>query len=1225
MGKADVNDVITYTFTVKNTGKVTLKNVTVSDPLANLSTISPASAASLAPGASATFTATYTVVQTDVDRGSVENVATVNGKGPDGTTTVPPVESTPEDPANPGSGDPDPGKTPGDPTVVEADDTASYTLVKGAKLTTDNGTVGKADVNDVITYTFTVKNTGKVTLKNVTVSDPLANLSTISPASAASLAPGASATFTATYTVVQTDVDRGSVENVATVNGKGPDGTTTVPPVESTPEDPANPGSGDPDPGKTPGDPTVVEADDTASYTLVKGAELTTDNGTVGKADVNDVITYTFTVKNTGKVTLKNVTVSDPLANLSAISPASAASLAPGATATFTATYRVVQTDVDRGSVENVATVNGKGPDGTTTVPPVESTPEDPNNPGTPDPGKTPGDPTTVEADDAGELKVVKTSLPVTGFLHAGDKIEYLIEVSNTGKVTLFDVVVTDANADVKNVGTIAKLEVGKTVQLTAFHTITQADMIKGFVSNIAKAEGKDPKDNPVTGESTSGNTPNPGDPTDPNCADCTITPLPWVPIEAVVDTPPAINGKDGGQTPNVLDNDKLNNKPVDPKDVVITVEKPADPKTPGVPVPTLDPKTGVVTVGPETPAGEYEITYKICEVLNPNNCSTTTVTIVVEAPLIEAVVDTPPAINGKDGGKTPNVLDNDKLNNTPVDPKDVVITVEKPADPKTPGAPVPTLDPKTGVVTVDPETPAGEYEITYKICEVLNPNNCSTTTVTIVVDAPPIEAVVDTPPAINGKDGGQTPNVLDNDKLNNKPVDPKDVVVTVEKPADPKTPGAAVPTLDPKTGIVTVAPGTPAGEYEITYKICEVLNPNNCSTTTVSIVVEAAPIEAVVDTPPAINGKDGGQTPNVLDNDKLNNKPVDPKDVVVTVEKPADPKTPGAAVPTLDPSTGIVTVAPGTPAGEYEITYKICEVLNPNNCSTTTVTIVVEAAPIEAVVDTPPAINGKDGGQTPSVLDNDKLNGKPVNPKDVVLTPGVSPENGIVMNPDGTITVGPETPAGTYEYPYTICEVLNPKNCNSTTVTIVVEAPAMEANDDNFEVEWNKKTVTVTESVLTNDRYNKGAVNLEEVTLKPGVPSHSGLNMNPDGTINIAAGTRPGTYEYPYTICDKLNPDVCKDAIATIVITSELHIPNIFTPNGDGYNEKFEIIGSEGFDRISVTIVNRWGNEVYRNANYNNNWAGEGLNDGTYYYIIETTKGSAQQVHKGWVLIKRN
>lgn len=85
------------------------------------------------------------------------------------------------------------------------------------------------------------------------------------------------------------------------------------------------------------------------------------------------------------------------------------------------------------------------------------------------------------------------------------------------------------------------------------------------------------------------------------------------------------------------------------------------------------------------------------------------------------------------------------------------------------------------------------------------------------------------------------------------------------------------------------------------------------------------------------------------------------------------------------------------------------------------------------------------------------------------------------------------------------------------------------------------------------------------------------------------------------------------------------LHIPNVFTPNGDGQNDKFEIEGIERFDRVEMTIINRWGNEVYRNSRYDNNWVGEGLNEGTYYYIIETHKGSTKQLHKGWVLIKRN
>ena len=44
-------------------------------------------------------------------------------------------------------------------------------------------------------------------------------------------------------------------------------------------------------------------------------------------------------------------------------------------------------------------------------------------------------------------------------------------------------------------------------------------------------------------------------------------------------------------------------------------------------------------------------------------------------------------------------------------------------------------------------------------------------------------------------------------------------------------------------------------------------------------------------------------------------------------------------------------------------------------------------------------------------------------------------------MNPDGTITIAPNTEAGTYTYPYTICEVLNPTNCDTAVATVVVSA----------------------------------------------------------------------------------------------------------------------------------------------------------------------------------------
>ena len=78
---------------------------------------------------------------------------------------------------------------------------------------------------------------------------------------------------------------------------------------------------------------------------------------------------------------------------------------------------------------------------------------------------------------------------------------------------------------------------------------------------------------------------------------------------------------------------------------------------------------------------------------------------------------------------------------------------------------------------------------------------------------------------------------------------------------------------------------------------------------------------------------------------------------------------------------------------------------------------------------------------------------------------------------------------------------------------------------------------------------------------------------------------------------------------ITLIECNKELIIPNIITPNGDGYNDYFVIKDSYVW-KLSVQIYNRWGVKVYENDNYQNNWDGKlngkNLADGVYYYIIK-------------------
>ncbi len=246
---------------------------------------------------------------------------------------------------------------------------------------------------------------------------------------------------------------------------------------------------------------------------------------------------------------------------------------------------------------------------------------------------------------------------------------------------------------------------------------------------------------------------------------------------------------------------------------------------------------------------------------------------------------------------------------------------------------------------------------------------------------------------------------------------------------------------LNPATGVVTVAPGTPLGAYTITYQICERINPANCDQAVVTVNVTAAPIVAVDDVPAPVNGASGNPSLiNAFANDTLNGVPVVTANITATIITPAS--NPGVVMNT---ATGVVSVAPGTPAGIYTITYQICENINPANCDQALITVNVGAAPIVAINDNPAPVSSIGGATIPSVLGNDSLNGAipTVGAGGTVTLTQVLPDptGNLIFNPDGTITVVDGAPDGTYNLTYQICEILNPTNCSIAIATVVVNS----------------------------------------------------------------------------------------------------------------------------------------------------------------------------------------
>jgi len=99
------------------------------------------------------------------------------------------------------------------------------------------------------------------------------------------------------------------------------------------------------------------------------------------------------------------------------------------------------------------------------------------------------------------------------------------------------------------------------------------------------------------------------------------------------------------------------------------------------------------------------------------------------------------------------------------------------------------------------------------------------------------------------------------------------------------------------------------------------------------------------------------------------------------------------------------------------------------------------------------------------------------------------------------------------------------------------------------------------------------------------------------------------GLDTFYYQVCD-IDDNGCDTAFVCIEILCDCFVPDALTPNNDGYNDYFFVDCLENIDGGELQVYNRWGNEVYRNTNYKNDWKGyykgQPLPEGTYYYIIK-------------------
>lgn len=120
--------------------------------------------------------------------------------------------------------------------------------------------------------------------------------------------------------------------------------------------------------------------------------------------------------------------------------------------------------------------------------------------------------------------------------------------------------------------------------------------------------------------------------------------------------------------------------------------------------------------------------------------------------------------------------------------------------------------------------------------------------------------------------------------------------------------------------------------------------------------------------------------------------------------------------------------------------------------------------------------------------------------------------------------------------------------------------------------------------------------------------------------TSNAIAVRQEGAYWMKIT-------NMCGEISDTVKIETldKLFIPNIITPNEDALNTFFTIQGTPTDTYPAVSIFNRYGNSIFYDAAYKNNWpdspSRENLSSGIYYYLVEM-RGC--KPFKGWLQIMR-
>lgn len=320
-------------------------------------------------------------------------------------------------------------------------------------------------------------------------------------------------------------------------------------------------------------------------------------------------------------------------------------------------------------------------------------------------------------------------------------------------------------------------------------------------------------------------------------------------------------------------------------------------------------------------------------------------------------------------------------------------------------------------------------------------------------------------------------------------------------------------------------------------------------------------------------------------------------------------------------------TVYRGNPDyfGSDFIFYRVCDNGTPVKCALSTIYIN-----IQNINDAPDAQNdtfniNEDVTSTFNVLLNDKdVDHDPLH----ISAINQGPTHGTATIVNNKIVYVPNANySGTDQLRYRVCDTSSGilPGCDNARVTIYIhpinDAP-VAVNDTLFD-DLSDSTTTVV-NLLNNDTdIEHDSLYVTGLITGSGLSATADFSLDSAGNLSVVSSTQCGIDSLWYIVCDASKCDTgmiyisltCPD-IPIDTTGESLFLPQGFSPDGDGVNDLLVFPNIDQLKPLGLRIFNRYGDPVYQNDDYQNDWngieqhKGNPLPDGTYFYTLRLKNG---------------